>query len=136
MARFGAFPAQLPEGSVQTIITYLRGKLNDKWDAVEAAYDLLGFSLHAARGVAGRSQMAGVPSDKDACFEFESLIRDHSRMKSQTQQPVQTQEGEEKGKEEEGQSPIAPAPKMVGQLIVPPWLTAFLLQLMQKLLTT
>jgi hypothetical protein len=128
MPRLGAFP----EGSVQTLTTFLRGQLNDKWQAVEAAYDLLGFGLHTSRGIVGRSPVAGVPSDLDACFELESLIRDHQRMKAQT--PAQI--GAEGENESEEQPSPAPQQRLVGQLNIPPWLTAFALQLLQKLMTT
>jgi hypothetical protein len=99
----GALPAQLPEGTFTRVIAALRGT-GDKWDGVEAAYDLLGYGLSVARSssstLPARSAAAGVPDNLTAADELEKFVQ------AAQKQPMPEAKASDKGEEEQGGSRV------------------------------
>jgi|SRR5215471_6525671 len=106
------FPTEFPLGSVQTLIGFISGR-GDKWSAIEAAYDLLGYAIHmiqAPLSTESKSRKAvavALPTEKDAAYELDLL----------TQRAGDTQKG-------------------AGPIHLPDWFTAFVLEFLKKHLTT
>jgi hypothetical protein len=117
-----------PEGSIQTIIQFLRGG-SDKWSAIAAAYDLLGYGISILRGpsvsmsgMPTTSVNSGVPSNDVVANDLESLV---NRVKSRGQESKVGQESEE-SKKLKTDFPVQ----------LPEYFISFVLQLLMKALTT
>ncbi len=126
MARAQAFPRQFPEGSFKQVLDYIKGANMDRWTAIEGAYDCLGFALYSVSGgpsiMSGptASVAAGVPNERAVTKELDRLITE-SRVQSNRV----------------GADPDNPdSPMAIANLNIPDWLTAFLIQLLQRLLIT
>jgi hypothetical protein len=123
----GALPAQLPEGTFTRVIAALRGT-GDKWDGVEAAYDLLGYGLSVARSssstLPARSAAAGVPDNLTAADELEKFVQ------AAQKQPMPEAKASDKGEEEQGGS------RVVTSMNLPPYLIALLLRFLTQNATT
>jgi len=90
---FLSFPTVFPEGSIQTIISFLRGQGTDKWAAMEAAYELAGFALGQLRhpSMRGKPRRGGpMPSDADVANELEGLMQRVHHMQTKSPGKVMT----------------------------------------------
>jgi hypothetical protein len=122
-----------PEGSIQTIIQFLRGG-SDKWSAIAAAYDLLGYGISILRGpsvsmsgMPTTSVNSGVPSNDVVANDLESLV---NRVKSRGQESKESKVGQES---EESESKKL---KTDFPVQLPEYFISFVLQLLMKALTT
>lgn len=127
--RVGAFPTTLPIGSVQKIIDFLRNQNPDKWDAIEAVYDMIGYGLHV---FSGRPVVrTGLPNDEDAIKELERLM---AGAQIQTSPPIPPPEPTKGSKVPE--STKAEVRGSFINLNIPEWFLPWLVQLLLRLTTT